>query len=156
MHLKSSSIWGLFLPYSNHHDSRMPLRREVVIKLTQIISKNHIVYIHNMYIYIHTIHFFTINYHHILMFKFHHLTLGSKNILRATSEGGTLREGAQGIHDVLRPLPGPPVTPLQRRYNRYVPTNIGIISWYMGMGQNPGTVPWTPSHSWDLWMFIPL
>jgi hypothetical protein len=26
----------------------------------------------------------------------------------------------------------------------------------MGMGQNPGTVPWTPSHSWDLWMFIPL
>ena len=22
--------------------------------------------------------------------------------------------------------------------------------------QNPGTVPWTPSHSWDLWMFIPL
>ena len=27
---------------------------------------------------------------------------------------------------------------------------------YMGMGQNPGTVPWTPSHSWDLWMFIPL
>ena len=26
----------------------------------------------------------------------------------------------------------------------------------MGMGQKPGTVPWTPSHSWDWWMFIPL
>ena len=24
------------------------------------------------------------------------------------------------------------------------------------MGQNPGTVPWTPKNSWDLWMFIPL